>query len=243
MGVATASATFFRKMGGTLGVAVFLSILFSTASGRIADAFRTIAVTPEFQSALADPAVRSNPANAAVLQTIRAGGAGGVGNASGVLQDSSFLQHIDQRLARPFLVGFSNAMDEVFLVAAGVLFIVFVLLLFLEEIPLRTQSGIEALAAELAAETSRSSANPAPDDSEWKNDEPAPILATSPATGNHGDVFGQGRAPARSSLATAGRSHTRWSPSSTAPARSRPALRCVTTASSPWLGWVRAATP
>ncbi|MGH3548989.1 MAG: hypothetical protein ACRDQU_12940 [Pseudonocardiaceae bacterium] len=43
-------------------------------------------------------------------------------------------------------------MDEVFLVAAGVMFIAFVLLLFLEEVPLRTQSGIQALAAEHAAE-------------------------------------------------------------------------------------------
>ena len=154
MGVATASATFFRQMGGTLGVAVFLSILFSTAGGRIADAFRTIAPTPAFQSALADPAVRNDPANAAVLQTVRAGGVGASGNAGGVLQDSSFLQHIDPRLARPFLVGFSNAMDEVFLVAAGIMFIAFVLLLFLEEVPLRTQSGIQALAAELAAEAS-----------------------------------------------------------------------------------------
>ena len=30
MGVATSSATFFRQMGGTLGTAVFLSVLFST---------------------------------------------------------------------------------------------------------------------------------------------------------------------------------------------------------------------
>jgi len=44
-------------------------------------------------------------------------------------------------------------MDLVFLVAAGVMFLAFVLMLFLEEIPLRTQSGIEARAAELAAET------------------------------------------------------------------------------------------
>ncbi|MGQ0778195.1 MAG: hypothetical protein ACT4NY_27935 [Pseudonocardiales bacterium] len=35
-------------------------------------------------------------------------------NAGGVLQDSSFLQDIDPRLARPFLVGFSDAMDLVF---------------------------------------------------------------------------------------------------------------------------------
>jgi MFS family permease len=150
MGVATASSTFFRQMGGTLGVAVFLSILFSTVGNKIAEAFRVIAPTPEFQAALADPAVRANPANDVVLQAVRGGGSA---NAGGVLQDSSFLQHIDSRLARPFLVGFSDAMGGVFLVAAGVMFLAFVLLLFMEEIPLRNQSGIEALAAELAGET------------------------------------------------------------------------------------------
>ncbi|MGH3753260.1 MAG: MDR family MFS transporter [Pseudonocardiaceae bacterium] len=147
MGVATASATFFRQMGGTVGVAVFLSILFSTAGSTIADAFHTIVPTPEFQAALADPAVRANPANDVVRQAIQDGGA------DGVLQDSSFLQHIDPRLARPFLVGFSDAMDLVFLVAAGAMFLAFVILLFLKEIPLRNQSGIEALAAELAVES------------------------------------------------------------------------------------------
>jgi EmrB/QacA subfamily drug resistance transporter len=178
MGVATASATFFRQMGGTLGVAVFLSILFSTAGSRIADAFRTIIPTPGFQSVLADPAVRNDPANAAVLQTVRTGGVSGAGNASGVLQDSSFLQHIDPRLARPFLVGFSNAMDEVFLVAAGVMFIAFVLLLFLEEVPLRTQSGIEALAAELAAEEGEVPTYPESTDPAIP---PPPIMETYPA--------------------------------------------------------------
>jgi EmrB/QacA subfamily drug resistance transporter len=149
MGVVTASATFFRQMGGTLGVAVFLSILFSTAGSKIAEAFRIIAPTQEFRSALADPAVQANPANEVVLQAIRTGGSA---NAGGVLQDSSFLQHIDPRLARPFLVGFSDAMDAVFFSAAGVMAIAFVSVFFLKEVPLRSQSGIEALAAELAAE-------------------------------------------------------------------------------------------
>ncbi|MBA3573462.1 MAG: MFS transporter [Pseudonocardiales bacterium] len=157
MGVATASATFFRQMGGTLGVAVFLSILFSVVGTKITEAFRTVAPTPEFRAALADPAIRANPANRMVVETIGYGGVGGNGglngNAGGVLQDSSFLREIDPRLARPFLVGFSEAMDLVFLIAAGVMFLAFVLMLFLEEVPLRTQSGIEARAAELAAET------------------------------------------------------------------------------------------
>ncbi|MGH3910837.1 MAG: MFS transporter, partial [Pseudonocardiaceae bacterium] len=150
MGVATASSTFFRQMGGTLGVAVFLSILFSVVGTKIVDAFRAVAPTPEFQAALADPAVRADPANRIVVEAMGNGGISG--NAGGVLQDSSFLQQIDPRLARPFLIGFSEAMDVVFLIAAGVMFLAFVLMLFLEEVPLRTQSGIEARAAELAAE-------------------------------------------------------------------------------------------
>ncbi|HEU0089500.1 MAG TPA: MFS transporter [Pseudonocardiaceae bacterium] len=151
MGVATASATFFRQMGGTTGVAAFLAVLFATVGNRIVEAFRTTAVTPEFQAALADPAVRADPANDIVLHAIANGGING--NAGGVLQDSSFLQQIDPRLARPFLIGFSDAMDLVFLLAAVVMFLAFVFMLFLKEVPLRTQSGIQARAAELAAET------------------------------------------------------------------------------------------
>jgi hypothetical protein len=46
-------------------------------------------------------------------------------------------------------------MDGVFIAAAAVMCVAFVVLLFLEELPLRNQSGIEALAAEVAAATGR----------------------------------------------------------------------------------------
>ena len=185
LGVATASATFFRQMGGTAGVAAFLAVLFATVGNRIAEAFRAAAGSVEFQAALADPAVRANPANAVVLQAVQDGGIGG--DAGGVLQDSSFLEHIDPRLARPFLVGFSDAMDLVFLIAAGVMFLAFVLMLFMEELPLRTQSGLQARAAELAAEaTTASLAAPVPVEPETSSrpnphrshrpDRPAPVV-------------------------------------------------------------------
>lgn len=150
MGVATASAAFFRQMGGTIGVAVFLSVLFSTVGSNIGKAFQGIVPTPGFQTALADPAVRENPANNAVFQVLQ-GGASSGHNVGGILQDSSFLLHMDPRLARPFLVGFSTALDLVFLIAAGVMFMAFVLTLFLQEVPLRTESGLQARAAEHAA--------------------------------------------------------------------------------------------
>jgi hypothetical protein len=145
IGVATSSTTFFRQMGGTLGTAVFLSILFSTVTGNIAAAFREVAPTAAFQAALHDPAVLANPANQAVIQAIQTGQAG-----ADTLTDSSFIQQIDPRLARPFLLGFSTSMDLVFLVTAGVVVIGLVLTVLLPELPLSTQSGLQRMAAEAA---------------------------------------------------------------------------------------------
>ena len=147
MGVATASATFFRQMGGTVGTAAFLSILFSTVGAKIATAFRTVAQTPQFQAALNDSSVLTNPNNAPVLSMIRSTGTSGAITTS-ALQDSSFIQKLDPRLARPFLVGFSDAMHPVFLIAAAVVAVAFLLVLFMKELPLRMQSGIQARMAE-----------------------------------------------------------------------------------------------
>ena len=150
MGVATSSATFFRQMGGTLGTAVFLSILFSTVGDKITSAFRADATDPAFQAALTDPKVLGDPTNKRVVDAITGGG----GLPKGALDDTSFLGKLDDRLARPFLEGFSSSMDLVFTSAALVLVIAFLLSLLLPEEELRTMSGIEARrqqAAEAAA--------------------------------------------------------------------------------------------
>jgi len=147
MGVATSSATFFRQMGGTLGTAVFLSILFSTVGDKIGNAFRTLAPTPEFQAALHDPAVLANPANQPVLGPL----ANGQSLGGGSIDDSSFIDQLDPRLAKPFLVGFSDSMSTVFLVAAGIVVIGFALVIFLREIPLSNQSGLVARQQQAAA--------------------------------------------------------------------------------------------
>ncbi|HSV66611.1 MAG TPA: DHA2 family efflux MFS transporter permease subunit [Mycobacteriales bacterium] len=158
MGVASSSATFFRQLGGTLGTAVFLSILFSTVATRIGNAFRAIVPSLQFQAAAADPAVSDNPANRAVLQAIQSGDIRGL--TAGVLQDSSVIQQVDPRLARPFAVGFADSIETVFLVGACVMAVGFVVILFLKEIPLRTESGLDARAAELAAESAAASVAP-----------------------------------------------------------------------------------
>ncbi|MET9499627.1 MFS transporter [Streptomyces sp. NPDC006552] len=145
MGVATASSTFFRQMGATAGTAIFLSVLFSNVGDKISSAFRSAAGTPRFQSALHDPAVVSDPANKPVLDMLKHPGAGGGGD---VLSDSSFIQQLDPRLSEPFKQGFADSMHVVFLIAAGVIAIAFLLVLWTKEVPLRKMSGLEARAAE-----------------------------------------------------------------------------------------------
>ncbi len=143
IGVATSSATFTRQIGGTLGTAVFLSILFSGAQDKIAAAFQTLAPGPAFQAALQNPQGNA-AADAAFISTLRAGQASGGGAGSGfgnALSDSSFIQQIDQRLARPFLVGFSDAMSTVFLVASAILVLAFLVVWFLPHVELRSGSA------------------------------------------------------------------------------------------------------
>ncbi len=140
MGVATSSATFFRQMGGTLGTAVFLSVLFSTVGDKITASFRAASGTADFQAALADPKLAADPVDGPVVKAITSG----AGLPKGAIDDTSFLSKLDDRLARPFLDGFSSAIDLVFLSAAGVLLIAFVIVFFLPEEKLRTMSGIQA---------------------------------------------------------------------------------------------------
>jgi len=143
MGVATSTATFFRSMGGTFGTAVFLTVFFSGATTRIGTNVQVAAQSPEFQRALRDPA---NSTFAHFIQSMQAG----TGNVADKLNDTSFLQHLPPVFRAPFLVGFSDAMDRVFLIAAVVVIPAFLLSFFLKEVKLRTESGLQAQAAERA---------------------------------------------------------------------------------------------
>jgi EmrB/QacA subfamily drug resistance transporter len=130
MGVATSAVTFFRQVGGSLGTEIFLSILFTSAASNIKSEYAKAAKDPAFQAA-----AKAHPDQVATL------------HGGGSLNDTSFVQGLDKTLAHPFLVGFSNAMDLVFLVGALVLVIGVVLSLMLKEVPLRTVSGQQARAA------------------------------------------------------------------------------------------------
>jgi len=137
MGTATASATFFRQLGGTAGTAIFLSVLFSTVGGKITSAIHRAQTHADFQAALkAHPHAISPEA------------------AKSVVTDSSFLNKLDPALAAPFKQGFADSMHLVFLIVAGVALLAFLLMLTIKEVPLRRLSGAQARAqaeAEAAA--------------------------------------------------------------------------------------------
>jgi EmrB/QacA subfamily drug resistance transporter len=122
MGVATSSVTFFRQMGGTLGAAAFLSILFTTLPHKIESAIAAAGAQ--------DPQVF---AQAKALQS----------SGTDVLSNTSAIGQFPL-LVHPFRTGFSDSIDLVFLIAAGVVAIGFLVLVFLPQLELRNVSGLQA---------------------------------------------------------------------------------------------------
>ncbi|MFI1916012.1 MFS transporter [Nocardia sp. NPDC020380] len=108
MGVSTAAATFFRQMGGTLGVAVFLTILFNLLPHKILDAF----------GGHLPPGL--SPAQLGLIQS-----------------NTSVISSLPEQLREPILTGFTHSMSIVFAVAAAVSVLAAVVLMFMKEIPLQ----------------------------------------------------------------------------------------------------------
>ncbi|KNH22978.1 major facilitator transporter [Arthrobacter sp. ZBG10] len=121
MGVGTSSAAFFRSMGGAVGTAVFISMLFSVAAGRIADGMKSAMGSADYQAVLKDPAVAADPANAKLYEFFQ----NGASNDS--LNDTSWLHTANSVLTRPITEGFAYAIDAVMLTAAvltGIAFLI-----------------------------------------------------------------------------------------------------------------------
>ena len=145
IGVATASTTFFRQMGGTLGVAVFISILFNNLVDTIPAAFKRPEIADGIKDALQDPKVLGDPNNAEFLKGLQSGDMAAL--AGKLNTDSSFLNDLDPRLARPFLVGFADAGVTVFASAAIVVAIAIVIAVFTKAPPLREKSAMQEAAS------------------------------------------------------------------------------------------------
>lgn len=185
MGVATSASTFFRQIGGTLGTAVLLSLLFALFPTNLTTAFKDDATLSAALNAALDPAVANAPENKQIMalvydkqvaqitanippgtdlsndQTraavvdqviaqIKANPSGSASSANaaggGALDDTSFLNGADPRLAKPFLQGFSASAVTVYWVALFVVLIAFVLSLFFKTPPLRSKSALQEAA-------------------------------------------------------------------------------------------------
>ncbi|MBO0853576.1 MAG: MFS transporter [Nocardia sp.] len=123
MGVSTASATFFRQMGGTLGVAIFLTILFNLLPHKITDAFGG-----------------HLPAG---MSTDKLGQ---------MQSNTSVIKDLPQMVKEPILIGFTNSMHGVFYTAAGVALLSCLVLLFMREIPLQDPGAAAVAEPEAEAE-------------------------------------------------------------------------------------------
>jgi EmrB/QacA subfamily drug resistance transporter len=117
MGVATSSVTFFRSLGGTLGAAISLAILFGSLAANIQERGRAAGL-PQ-----------------AVLDRF---------STASALDDSSVIATLPAAVQRAVLEGFADSMSTVFLVVACLMLPAFVLTLFIREIPLRAHGGIAA---------------------------------------------------------------------------------------------------
>ena len=67
MGVATSSSTFFRQIGGTLGTAVLLSLLFTVFPTNLANSLTNTATLTSALDAALDPAVANAPENKQIM--------------------------------------------------------------------------------------------------------------------------------------------------------------------------------
>lgn len=130
IGVATSSATFFRQIGGTLGVAIFLSVLFGSVGTNIGDAIAEESRTPAWQQAVAD----GHGVDPSIVAQVQ--------------DDSSVIDSMHPVIAHPFRVGFAESMDTVFMLAAGVGVLAFLILLLLPPVELRATSASVAARAE-----------------------------------------------------------------------------------------------
>ena len=145
MGTGSASVMFFRQIGGSLGTAVFLSILFGSVQGDISNQFSKAAQTPQFQEVVANPATLDNPINAAIIQTLQSGSLASASKAGISLDDTSFINKLDPVLAAPFKEGFSDAITRVLFISALISILSLIFALFIPHVALQEKSGLETM--------------------------------------------------------------------------------------------------
>ncbi|RVW00549.1 MDR family MFS transporter [Rhodococcus xishaensis] len=145
MGVSTAAATFFRQIGGTMGVAMFLSILFAKLTPAITTQLEDAAQSPEFRQAVAAGLQSPDPAEAEIARALATGDPSATHAA---MQDTSFIQHLDATLAAPFKNGFAIAFEAIYPPIVVLAVVALLLILVWREVPLRKKSGLDDAGAD-----------------------------------------------------------------------------------------------
>ncbi|MGV9858853.1 MDR family MFS transporter [Gordonia sp. NPDC003425] len=141
MGLSTGTATFFRQIGATLGVAIFFSLLFSLMGPNIKDQMTAASGTPEFQKAVmyaatqsTDPQVKEfGQSMVAASQNPAAGS-----SSDSVMSDTSVIEKLPPALQTPIKEGFADSMDRVFLAVSIVSLLAIIGTATWKELPLRT---------------------------------------------------------------------------------------------------------
>ena len=129
MGAATSSNTFFRSLGSVFGTALFGSILTNRLSHYLASGFQELAAKNPAAVAAVDPAKLKEIQN-----------------------NSSLIKTLPADIQHTVLTAFVDSFHVVFIVAAPVVAVGFIVALFLRETPLRTNADYAAAREEAAGE-------------------------------------------------------------------------------------------
>ena len=130
MGVATSSNTFFRSLGSVFGTAIFGTILTNRLAFYLEDNFKSLAATNPSAVQGFDPAALE-----------------------GIQNNTAVLQTLPPEIQSTALESFVNSFHVVFLTAAPITALGFLLALFLRETPLRTNKDYAAAREEAAGES------------------------------------------------------------------------------------------
>lgn len=168
-GVATSTSTFFRQIGGTVGVAIFLSILYSGLPGQLQKAFAAAQSNPAFQQARA-----ADPVGYQVL------------TGPGVIDNTSVLNSLPDALTLPWKTGFTSSLALAFISGACVLAVAFLLSLFTRELPLRgtTSTSPTDFTASAPGTREQSATPPQPDPASDSAQQPVGASAAQSSDGD-----------------------------------------------------------
>lgn len=149
LGISTAAVTFFRQVGGTLGLAVFLSIWFAVTPTAIAHHVDSAIRRPAYNQDLAQAAKQTT--DGAARQLVTGLSSGNTGAAQGVVHNTAVLQSLPAAVSSPIRQAFADSMGTVFLVSAGLALVALVVLLFWKPVQLRAKAGAQEAAKERSA--------------------------------------------------------------------------------------------